>query len=103
MDTRQVLMRAADYIEQHGWQQHSFGTRNGPVCMIGACNTVVTGYPWQPWSEDGNRAAISATIVLADYMRGNVPDWNDEPGRTQDQVTRKLREVAGLLALEARI
>jgi hypothetical protein len=83
VEARSIAGRAADYINQHGWCQgtyHSYET--GQVCMIGAIDEAAGGC---------NRDDLS------EYLHGvllvHPPAWNDDPDRTQADVTGVLYAV----------
>lgn len=83
---RTDLLRAADYIEEHGWCQRSwrFGQR---VCAMGAIGESLKG----GWDR---KRFLDAHRALEKAVGGSVPGWNDERGQTKENVVAKLREVA---------
>ena len=82
-EASKVLLRAAEYIEEHGWCQHDLVEMSGRVCLMGAIYSVA--------KEDDARAALDMVVNAI----GRFPSvWNDAPGRTQAEVVAKLREVA---------
>lgn len=90
---QQILLKAADILETHGWCQKSFGDYHHGFCAIGAIRAVTA----QPWDKvgitdpDGRRAAMK----LYRNIRGQtIALWNDTYGRTKEEVIAKLREVA---------
>jgi hypothetical protein len=74
-------MRAAAYIEEHGWCQRAMEDASGRVCLIEAI-TSTGGY------LDGVGAAIER-LIGPDFI-----SWNDAPGRTQTEVVKMLRAAA---------
>lgn len=96
-----VLDAAADLLEKPGaWTQGAYArgktgrkvtTRRAAVCFcaIGAmsvaagCDPAVEGEPWE--ADVALRKAIGDT---------QIADWNDTPGRTQDEVVAALRAAA---------
>lgn len=94
MKTSEILARAAEYIETHGWQQEGYGRSGGPRCVTGAL-----------WSVgDGTSVFTEAQEQLARcYFPGrwaSAEVWNDARGRTQDQVVSALLG-ASLVAMAA--
>ncbi len=89
---RQLLLDSADLLERRGWcQQHLIDVR-GRMCAIGAMTAA-----WNPvhnWSMDVVTEAQSRLQSLV----GSVVEWNDEYGRTEDQVVDMLRYVANYVA-----
>jgi hypothetical protein len=85
----EVLDRAADYIDKHGWCQGT-GEDDGAVCAAEAI-----GIAGDYRSDD---LAYLVEKLIPDNASG--PDWiwlyqwNDMPGRTQEEVTSLLRNTA---------
>lgn len=79
MTTHMVLVRAKEYLLNHGWQQGNYGGDGGPRCMLGAVRSVDD-------SEGDNHPAVQ---ILEGYV---CPDgdllnrWNDAEGRTFGEV-----------------
>src|SRR5687768_4043656 len=83
-----LLLRAADYIERHGWCQGKLFQPDGRACLVGALQKVAAGdYLVDPVHN-------AAWKRLQDSLNGFVGVWNDEEGRTQDEAVAKLRSVA---------
>lgn len=87
----------------------------GPVCTSGALNVAEWGWPVRVQLLRGGFTAEAATaresLALSIGMSGYDPDtrtdagkfwyasdtivaWNDEPGRTKDEVVEMLRQAA---------
>jgi hypothetical protein len=86
---RDVLLRAADLLEEFGWCQGEFGSKeDGSFCLYGAVDTAhsdLTGKPgWAP-REFG---------IFLHKRLGGCASWNDDPGRTKAEVVARLREAA---------
>jgi len=95
-EVSQHILRAVDYIIQHGWCQNELASNDGRVCLQGALIET-----------DPNNSVIAPqrTIAFLDANRrirraiGNglySHDWNDVPIRTKEDVIAKLREAAYL-------
>ncbi|SRR5258706_882260 len=80
------LLRAIDYIQQHGWcQGEAFGP-NGTVCTLGALEKTKEGGGF-----------INAVDRLKPFIGGGaVHRWNDACGRTKEEVIKAMREAAYL-------
>lgn len=100
-----ILDKAADHIDTVGWHQGRLyddaytPLTACPVCAMGAINTALFGTPKFPLDM---RRADCETYEVADLLRpriGNaeLAEWNDEEGRTQDEVTALMRETAAEL------
>lgn len=105
MTAAEVLEKAAEYIERHGWYQ---GGVNGPgasTCAAGAVNYLTWG------SRDGstyNEGQDTVRCEAFDYLRARLPEldiasWNDAPERTREEVCQKLREVAASLTDQPKV
>lgn len=89
---RQLLLDAADTIDERGHAKGVLENRNGGVCLVGAL--YVAGH--------GTRRALSpAGQVALDRMCGfmNLPvwrlvNWNNAPERKADEVTGMMRAAA---------
>lgn len=80
-----ALLDAADYIEKHGWCQHSLQDPNGRVCIFGAID-LVTADP----DVLGN-AVVRLSRQVSYYP---ITAWNDAPERTKQEVVDTLRAAA---------
>ena len=103
-----VLNEAARIIRRNGWHQgfyydrsqNAYGTRFDQcrVCARGAINLAVA----PPDSEDLRRQAIYAVAAVERWLDTNRPQddtyslaaWNDEAGRTVDEVLAALEYAA---------
>lgn len=88
---RLAFLKAADYIEQHGWCQKVLQDMDGKVCLLGAL------------SFGGADGMCSVRLVeqVGRYLkrkgltkRGTAVVWNDKPGRTKEEVVAALRGAA---------
>lgn len=106
------LRNAADVIERDGWHQGAYfqpedgnGSGGCRVCASGAINTAVHGFAWPPIFDTSEReradAAWYAASTFADGPWGSIVLWNDEPGRTAEEVIAALRGAADKLEAEA--
>lgn len=107
-DISKHILRAADYINEHGWCQHLVETPGGAVCLQGALfKTMDPQGRWLGRYEKlwrGPSEYLNAEKRVYNYLQhkgmiGNYKgshNWNDAPGRTKDEVINLLREVAYL-------
>lgn len=87
MTTHQVLVAAKAYLLNHGWKQHDYGEDGGPRCMAGAVASVrgvdIFDYTRHP-------APVYEVLDAISFGKGGlgvgVPFWNDDEGRTFDEV-----------------
>lgn len=82
-----VLREAAAIIERDGWCQGDY--RDGKKrCAVGA---IADARPpdWPDRLFDAVDSAIEAVVGTA-----ILPDWNDAPGRTKDEVIAALLSAA---------
>lgn len=84
--TTQVLLEAADLIEQRGWCQNSAQGPGGSICAAQAL-ALAAAYDFAFAAQVGRK-------LLHTVGFRTVPKWNDAPGRTQDEVVAALRQAA---------
>jgi hypothetical protein len=112
-----LLARAAEVITERGWYQGSWTNDEGCVCTWGALNVAAAEAAGldldaeapKPPDPDFFPARLYNVYVAAemdllnaisggrddvDGCRG-IAEWNDTPGRTQDEVQDLLRCAAG--------
>jgi hypothetical protein len=76
------LLAAAEYIEKHGWCQKRASNSLGQVCLFGALNRVT------------NNLSNSEYDRVYKVLNDQPINWNDEPGRTKEEVVNALRKAA---------
>ena len=93
---------AANYIREHGWCQKNFELPGGQCCALGARNAVVFG-KCDPWDLDPTpeqcreatemRIAFMSEAGIDPYL-SDITTWNDEPGRTKEEVLAVFDRIA---------
>ncbi len=84
-----VLVRAADLLEEFGWRQGHVGSkRQGVFCALGAIN--------EAQRDLGASKSMNARARrrLADAVGMPVAHWNDAPDRQRGEVVALIRKVA---------
>lgn len=93
------LRSAADYLRTHGWTTGTYGLNGGARCLVGALV--------------GPRLSTARLVEILPDLRALgleraawVSDaaataWNDEPGRTLEEVLDRLESTATLLEIRA--
>ena len=80
MSINNINTLAADAIDRYGWTQHEMQDDDGSLCLVGALRHC------SPQPGDW-------LIARAVYRRQRHAEaWNDEKGRTAEEVTAWLRE-----------
>lgn len=91
MTDKQILLGAVDYINKHGWQQHSLGFHGQSRCLLGACRSNI---PNGEYTTDG-------WFCFLDRLRhlfGMEPaQWNDTVATSPEEVITKLQQIAATL------
>lgn len=86
---QKILLDAADHVEVNGWFRigskpyRSDGA--DPVCALVAidrCGDICSPFGRQAMER------------FSRYVGGSTTEWNDQPGRTKDEVVSALREAA---------
>lgn len=99
---RDVLHRAADLLEEFGWERVADLTlllanprRRKPTCLIGA--VAIARHDLGDIRPDDSLDPYTYGFVpLADMFRAytDAYRWNDAPGRTKAEVVARLRQAA---------
>lgn len=82
------LLAIADYIEEHGWCQGVGRNVEGRVCLSYALHSVSPN-----WHENNE---MYRRLHLATGAEDTLFRWNDEPGRTREEVVSACRRAAWL-------
>jgi hypothetical protein len=94
-----VLVRAADLLEEHGWVQGRIGALGEGFCAVGATEQAARdlGVP------SSTNAVVGLTYFVGTPFDAEVENlamrflngaWNDRPGRTKAEVVARLRDAA---------
>jgi hypothetical protein len=86
----ELLRRAAEIIEENGWRQ-GWKADGDTVCVVDALAAA-----WRPWSPEVGwlLAADRVKDVLGLWVGTALHDWNDEPGRTKQEVLDAFNRAA---------
>lgn len=85
-----VLTAAADLLEEKGWTRKVAEDSQGRHCLVGALFQVILNLP----PNNGSIYYDALEAVQQRLPGGRVVNWNDNPGRTAEQVIALLRRVA---------
>jgi hypothetical protein len=102
-----VLDKAADHLDAHGWFQGSMydskqlveGTPLGEcrTDILGALKAAVLGEPRWAGSVDDLAVVDLALVALHQRLGMDAVAWNDVDGRTVEEVIAAMRETAASL------
>jgi hypothetical protein len=85
-----VLHRAADLLEEFGWCQVKWGSKeDGYFCAHGALMAAATDLGL------GCGPVFGKAEQRIRELHGSILGWNDQLGRTKEEVVAGLREAAG--------
>ena len=90
--TPNIFLAALDVLDELGWTQDFFETRDGRVCLVGALSRV-------PATSENVSLAYRRLCRLADTPV--LSDWNDAPERSEEDVRLLLKRAA--VELEAEV
>ena len=105
--TPEILEYAAELVES-GWSQEypAVDKDGSPTavnaddarawCVVGALRKAAT-HRKESYADTFNWGDYNAAIVMLAETVGafrSIPQWNDDPNRTQEEVAAKLRETA---------
>ena len=100
MSPQEILLAAADVIQQRGlykggWYfDPSRYQSEARVCTIGAISVAKEGLPQADVRYRRKRDPIIKRIMRVLGPNTSILDWNDEDGRTQDEVIQMLHDAA---------
>jgi hypothetical protein len=104
---RAVLYRASLYMQRYGWTQHSFGSQGYPRCAAG----LMSSGAFSPPAILTQNALDAAYLALVQQLPPSYRNdsfgvhnwqvclivWNDEPGRTSEEVMDRFVGAIELL------
>jgi hypothetical protein len=85
---KRLCLDAATYIENHGWHQGSYFDRQERACIFGAFAVLADKHPLK-YGGVPKKAEVELEALLG--MAVSV--WNDQPGRTMEEVVGMLRKI----------
>lgn len=91
-----VLNKAADLIDERGWFQKSPDATS--LCALKAIQHASSAGPARFQARAAFVRHVGAQVGPMGSPSVAIIDWNDEPGRTQAEVTAALRETAKVVA-----
>lgn len=107
-ETADILDEALDFLRRNGWiqgdyiNQQQIDDGEGPgdcaCCARGAINMAAGGPPdndYLPGAEAASNAVLTWLLIsgaLGETL--SLPEWNDAPGRTADDVMSALAAAA---------
>lgn len=108
LKTSELLRKAADEIRRRGWYQGDYGSdvsnfSTCAVCSMGAVRAVLspTGDAWGGTRTYSRLKAERAACTLVELAVGEIlPNWNDAPGRTVEEVLDVFEKAAVAAELE---
>jgi hypothetical protein len=82
------LLKAAQYIREHGWCQHRMEDTDGRVCLVGAIKRTLG------MSLDSLVFGIEFNKMDTFIGDKDLGGWNDNPSRTKEEVIAALEGAA---------
>lgn len=86
-EVKDALLRTAAILETKGWTQRVYESEEGKYCLIGALEQATGGLQRTPLFDKARGA-------LLNVLHEGIITFNDEPGRTAEEVISVVREVA---------
>lgn len=98
MTVKEVLLGAAQVLETRGWCQKQYVDKRGCCCMSGAMQFAMGFDPRTDdmWRSDMSRIWLEAIAAVESQMGAmdTVIRWNDQQGRTVEEVLSVLEKAA---------
>lgn len=109
MTEKELLTKAAVYIQKYGWLKEDFGKADGPVCMLGALRcaagfdpkepVIDADYadedPWCPIGPPSNMDVYLDTVNRIETALGMpIVEYNDRTRTTAEDVIYLLQKMA---------
>lgn len=94
--TAAVLLGAAEYLRDRGWCQGTMADINGRVCLLGALAQSSIGVD-RSVREDAEFTVACQLGFDSATPFWKITRWNDERGRTRDEVIAVLERAAGVV------
>lgn len=93
-DARSLISRAAQILRTGGWCQGDYSNyTTGEHCIVGALLAAST-VEGQDAAYSRAKTLVRLAIGIYPDTGGSIPRWNDEPGRTVDEVLDALERAA---------
>ena len=90
---QRILFQAADLIDHLGLAQHTLEDLDGRLCLTGAMMTAGRNGVLHSYLKDDADLGKAINAMQARHNLSMV-GWNNEPGRTDEEVVKDLREAA---------
>lgn len=90
---QEILLRAADILEEHGWVQGQIGYDGEGYCAFGAMIKALATVNHMGL-DDAMMKLGNAVATIGSPFDSAIFRWNDREDRTKEQVISKMREVA---------
>lgn len=93
MTPEEICLKAAEIIERNGWNQGSFVSDDGSVCIAGAARMASWGSVYT--KNDRNLAAYfeARRLIREVIQEPDVVEWNDAPQRSKEDVILALKQA----------
>ncbi len=92
-----VLRDAANLLRERGWAQGTY-YRGGGYCLLGAIRMARFG--GLIISDHDDLLYRSVMDAVGSRIHRDIPDWNDVPGRTKEEVILLLETAAKSVAMQ---
>jgi hypothetical protein len=98
----EIFEKAAEILEQRGWCQNSMENAAGALCYSGALRVAAMGsLTAKPWNDTLNQVSLRqwyefnrAYCWAENVLNDSIPEWNDVPGRTMEEVIDHMKMMA---------
>jgi hypothetical protein len=98
--TKQILLDAADIIEENEWCQGALHYKRNEklhYCAVGALQKAANLLLADDGAVGEHVAYLETAALVASHVGKRIDVWNDDEERTAKEVIYTLREVADVL------
>lgn len=95
-DALAILERANEVLDERGWCQHQTMNARGQVCAVGAIQEASRFWGRALPRRSDLAPYLEAVLLLGAAIgihMGDVPIWNDMPGRSEEDVHLAFKQA----------
>jgi len=106
MTPQETLIKAAELIEEHGWDRHTYYDPDtdcycvdGAIMAVTGHEPMIDGYRLSKTTQDLYDRDAAEQLLMEHLGISTIPAlfrWNDDPDRTKEEVVSALKAAANV-------